>query len=268
MARELRQRLVTAAIALPPVVGLVWTGGWPAVALFSASSLLATFEFLRLATGATRVGDGVTLAVAALLPWLPWAWPMTADRIALGLIAFTSFTAWASHVVRQDIERAAVEAPAKTQAIIFCALGLYFLASLRCRPEGRAWAMTVIAATFANDSAAFGFGKLLGRHRIAPRVSPGKSWEGAVFGAIGAGGAAALAAMVWPETVRGVDALAVALVCSALGPWGDFSKSLLKRSRGVKDAGRLLPGHGGMLDRVDALLVNAAAVWAWVELRA
>jgi phosphatidate cytidylyltransferase len=125
--------------------------------------------------------------------------------------------------------------------------------------------LTVVAATFANDAAAFAAGKLFGQRRIAPRVSPGKSWEGFAGGALGAAAAVSLALWLWPSAFRPLDAAAIALVCSVFGPIGDFAKSLLKRARGVKDAGGLLPGHGGMLDRIDALIVNAPLVWAWAQ---
>ncbi len=267
MAPELKKRLLTAAVALPPALGVVWLGGWPAAALFSAAGALATLEFLRLAVGPPRLRDAVTLGAAAALPWLPLWQPGRSAAIALGLVALCSFFAWAAHVVTQDVEHAAAAAPNAVQALVFCALGPYFLSALRCGPDGRAWALALIAATFANDAAAFTFGKLVGRHRLAPRVSPGKTWEGAAFGALGAAAAAALAAVLWPRALHPLDAAVIALACAVLGPVGDLSKSLLKRSRGVKDAGRLFPGHGGMLDRIDALVVNAAAVWAWAGVR-
>lgn len=264
-AGALARRLATAAVALPPAVWMLWHGGWPAAALLCVASTLATWEFLRIATGPPRLPDGAVLASAALLPWLPlWA-PASAAAIALALVAASSFAAWAWHAVRQDVEGAAANAPLAVQALVFCALGPFFLSSLRFTPDGRAWALTVVAATFANDAAAYFGGKLLGRRRLAPRVSPRKTWEGFAAGALGSLTAALVAASLWPDALRLRDALAITLACAALGPIGDLSKSLLKRARGVKDSGRLLPGHGGMLDRIDALLVTSAAVWAWAS---
>jgi phosphatidate cytidylyltransferase len=265
VAPDLRRRLLTAAVALPPALALIWLGGWPAAALFSAGSGLATWEFLRLGVGRTRLRDAATLGGAVLLPWLPlWA-PGSASAIALLLVALSSVWAWGWHAARQDVERAATDAPLTVEALVFCALGPFFLAMLRAGPDGRAWTLTVLMATFANDAAAYGLGKAFGRRRIAPRVSPGKSWEGFAGGFLGALAAVAFAMLLWPRAFRLLDAAVIGLVCSVVGPVGDLAKSLLKRARQVKDAGGLLPGHGGMLDRIDALIVNAPAVWAWAE---
>ena len=121
-----------------------------------------------------------------------------------------------------------------------------------------------LAAVISNDAGAYFGGRRFGRHRMAPRVSPGKSWEGFAFGALAALAAAELVALAGPPSPW--RAAAVALLASVFGPLGDLSKSLLKRSRGVKDAGHLIPGHGGMLDRADSLLFTSAAVLAYVAL--
>jgi phosphatidate cytidylyltransferase len=262
---QLPKRLLTALVALPPMTWVLWHGGWPAALLFSAASLLAAVEFIRLALGGVRARDAGTLVSAALLPSLPFAAPASATAIALALVALSSFIAWSFHVANEDVANAPAGSALSVQALVFCALGLFFLSSLRALPEGRAWVLATVAATFGNDAAALAGGTLLGRHRMAPLVSPGKSWEGFAAGALGSCVAAALALWLWPDVLRVRDAVALALLCSTLGPVGDLSKSLLKRARGVKDAGRLLPGHGGMLDRIDALVVNSTAVWAWVS---
>lgn len=124
--------------------------------------------------------------------------------------------------------------------------------------------MALVAMTFANDAAAYVGGRLLGRHRVAAKVSPGNTWEGAAAGAAGSVVAAAVFGALWPDALRLTDCAATALITSAVGPVGDLSKSLLKRSAGAKDSSHLLPGHGGVLDRIDALVANAVAVWLWV----
>lgn len=258
-------RVLTALVALPPVLFILWRGGWLAAGLFSLCSALATWEFLRMASGQLRRGDLGALAAATLLPLLPQWTPEHAAELALALIAFASTFVWVEHVLRQDVEGAATRAPATVQALIFCAPGLFFVSSLRVRPDGLMWVITLLAATFANDTAAFFGGKLLGRHRLAPRVSPGKTWEGFFAGALGSA-LAVIACKLWWSSAMGVgDAVVTAAVCSFFGPLGDLAKSLLKRARGSKDFGHLLPGHGGLLDRIDAMLVNATLLWAWVR---
>ncbi len=261
---DLARRLATAAVGLPPAVWMVWHGGWAAALLMSFASLLATYEFVTVAKGRLAGSDAPALAAAAALPWLPVAAPGSAAAIALVLVALVSFASWALPVARQDVA-AAERAPLGVQAVVFCALGPFFLVSLRALPRGEAWALSVAAATFGNDAAAYLFGRRLGRTRMAPRVSPGKTWEGFFAGALASLLLAAAAQKLFPGALRVRDALVIGAVCAVVGPLGDLSKSLLKRSRKVKDAGRLLPGHGGMLDRIDALVVNVVAVWAWAS---
>ena len=103
----------------------------------------------------------------------------------------------------------------------------------------------LVAATFLNDSAAYFGGKALGRHKLAPKVSPGKTWEGLCSGALGSVGAAVGGHFIWPQVLGWKVVVAIAAVTALLGPLGDLMKSVLKRARQVKDAGQLLPGHGG-----------------------
>jgi phosphatidate cytidylyltransferase len=207
----------------------------------------------------------VSLVLAGAIPVLPHVAPSSSAAFALALLVLTSVWAWGSHVLRGDIEGGATRAPMIVQGVVFCALGPFALASLRESPGGAAWVLAVVAATFGNDAAAYFGGKLLGRHKLAPKVSPGKSWEGLFAGALGSVGVAGGARFLWPAQLTWLDAVVIAAVTATLGPLGDLMKSLLKRARQVKDAGQILPGHGGMLDRVDALLVNAPAVWVWVS---
>ncbi len=264
--KNLLQRVATAAVLFPPVAWVLLTGGWPAAFLFAAATAMATFEFYRLAVGPVSMHTALPLVVATVLPLLPHGAPGAAPSIALALLVATSIWAWGSHVVRGDIEGGAVRAPMIVQGVVFCALGPYALASLRELPGGEAWVLVVVTATFGNDIAAYFGGKLLGRHKLAPKVSPGKTWEGLFAGVLGSVGLSIGAHFAWPAVLAWRDVVAVALITAALGPLGDLMKSLLKRARQVKDAGNLLPGHGGMLDRIDALLVNAPAVWVWAAL--
>jgi phosphatidate cytidylyltransferase len=263
-AKNLLQRIGTAALVLPPVVWVLLTGGWPAAALIAAASAVAAFEFYRLTVGPLSVHTALPLLVAGILPLLPQAAPASAASLALALLVATSVWGWSSYVLRGDVDGGAAHGPMIVQGVVFCALGPFALACLRVVPGGEAWVLTVVAATFGNDAFALFGGKLLGRHKLAPAVSPGKTWEGLFSGALGSLAAPIGGHFLWPAVLTWADVAALALITAALGPLGDLMKSLIKRSRQVKDAGHLLPGHGGMLDRIDALVVNAPAVWVWV----
>ena len=125
---------------------------------------------------------------------------------------------------------------------------------------GRSWLIFALLTTFAADSGAYFVGRLLGRHKMAPNLSPGKTWEGAA-GGLAAAAAAALLMTLLPDEYLNLqlDWWPPALIGIAVGiaaPAGDLLESALKRRAGVKDAGRLFPGHGGMLDRLDSLLLT------------
>ena len=132
-------------------------------------------------------------------------------------------------------------------------------AAVHARPGGPALAMTLLAIVWAADTGAWGVGRRLGRTLLAPRVSPGKTWEGFVGGVVAGGMTGAGAAWWLGLSVPGFTLVAMSV--AAASAVGDLYESVCKRRAGVKDSGRLLPGHGGLLDRIDGL-VAAAPVYA------
>jgi len=126
--------------------------------------------------------------------------------------------------------------------------------SLRLRPNGLWWLLFAILITWANDSAAYFVGVTLGKHKLWPRLSPKKSWEGTIGGWVGAALAAVFLIYILPITMPPLYAALVGAVAGVLALAGDLSISMLKRQVGVKDSGKLFPGHGGMLDRLDSIL--------------
>lgn len=153
-------------------------------------------------------------------------------------------------------------------ALPFSMLGVL---AFRATPEGTVYTylmpLSVFVFLWINDTGAYCCGSLLGRHKLFPRISPGKSWEGSIGGAVFV---AAAAVLIWHLTeLYGVNDLqlnvaewiGLGLVVTVFGTWGDLVESLFKRTLGIKDSGKILPGHGGMLDRFDSsLLALPAAV--------
>ena len=133
------------------------------------------------------------------------------------------------------------------------------LAEVHAGPDGPVLAMTLLAVVWSADSGAWFIGRRFGRTRLAPRVSPGKTWEGAAGGV--AAGAATGAAAAWWLGLAWIDLVPAAVLASGASVVGDLHESVVKRRAGVKDSGRLLPGHGGVLDRIDGLTA-AAPVYA------
>ena len=259
---NLAQRAISAVIALPLIGALIlWRQPWGFGALVLLVAAIGLHEYgaitlgsasARLRAGVVILGVGLTAGIYAL-PAYAVVWVLAA------------FVATATLVLLDP-----GEIPAAGARLGLAAFGVFYL-GLLCAPmailqrdadHGRAWVMLAIALTFGNDTGAYFAGRGLGRHKLYPKVSPAKTVEGGVGGML-AGlliMLGARATLVPWLTVR--DCLLAALPAGVIGPIGDLVESLLKRAFGVKDSGKLIPGHGGMLDRIDALLFVSA--WLFV----
>lgn len=260
---NLGRRLATAAVALP-LLGLALFRG-PAellVAIVAGAVLLALVEFYRLLEARElrplRFTGLVLTAALFLVVAVPgWQaapiWPMS----ALLLLS--------AALLRGSQPQQAVPAAAGTLlgAIYLGALGGTLAALRLLRPEADgAWRVTLLLAVImGSDTCAFFVGHALGRHRLAPKLSPGKTVEGALGGLLGGVLGALLVRSLGLPALPLPHALGLGAAVAALGIVGDLDESLLKRWAGVKDSGTLFPGHGGMLDRLDSLLFGAPVLY-------
>jgi phosphatidate cytidylyltransferase len=148
--------------------------------------------------------------------------------------------------------------------ILYVGWLLSILVSLRLE-AGRNWLYLALFTTFASDSAAYFIGKAFGRHKMAPSISPGKTWEGAVGGVCGAVILSLLFTLATPLQLplSYLQAIILGILISVFGQIGDLAESALKRSGGVKDSGNLMPGHGGLLDRMDSIVFAGAVVYLY-----
>jgi phosphatidate cytidylyltransferase len=256
---NLGARLLVGAIGLPLVLGLLWLGGWWLWVLCAVAGLLALHEFyamtrpLRPLVIAGYLGLFLTLLATQLggFPWIPG-----------GL--FTTFAlAFVLKGVADTKQSATVSVGATMVGVAWIGLGLVHILLLRDLPEhGRLAAFTVLLAVFAGDTLAFFVGRLLGRHKLAPRISPGKTWEGFVAGTLATVFVTFIALYEDRHEFLSIgQAVLLGLAIAAAAPLGDLFESALKRDMGVKDSGRLLPGHGGILDRMDAILFASVAAF-------
>jgi phosphatidate cytidylyltransferase len=162
------------------------------------------------------------------------------------------------------------EAPARISLVFFgvfyCGLLIGFLCGLRQMPQGFAWILLALAITWLNDTFAYFAGRAFGKHKLHPLVSPKKTWEGALGGLLGSVVGALLIKATLFSSLTIIDCLLVAIPCAVLGPLGDLTESMFKRSFGKKDSGKIVPGHGGILDRVDALIFNAPYLFLYAHL--
>lgn len=186
-------------------------------------------------------GDGILAGLAALII-LTFFWSLSGELGAhlVGRMAVTGF------------------------GTLWVAVGLAYLLMLRDLEHGLALTIMVMACTMLCDTFAYFVGRAMGRHRMAPRISPKKSIEGAIGGLVGAV-VAAVVVKVYSPWLPGVEAVVLGLIIGVVGQWGDLFESAFKRDFGVKDSGRILPGHGGILDRFDSILF-AGFVTYWAVL--
>ena len=164
----------------------------------------------------------------------------------------------------RSIESAAQEISFALLAFIYIPFLLMHLVLLRQTDFGIQWMFVIMLIVMTNDSAAYYTGSAFGKHRLYPLVSPKKSIEGAIGGLVGSLGGTLLAKFTFFPQLTFRDAVVTALVVGVVGQAGDLFESLLKRSFGVKDSGTIIPGHGGVLDRLDSILFAAPITYYYV----
>jgi phosphatidate cytidylyltransferase len=262
----LSRRLVSAAVGIPLLILVIAAGGWLFDAVLVVALGLACFELLiQVAPGYRSPAPwlaGLAAAAFALTALAGPVWSVAA--LTVFLVAALCLAAIGNGRERSfdDWFRAI------TISLYIGWLGQY-LGLLRRLPNGSAWLFFALFATFASDTAAYAVGRVLGRHLLAPRVSPAKTIEGAVGGLVVTPLAAvAINRLLGPREPMWLM-LAAGFGVSLAAQAGDLIESALKRSLSIKDAGRLVPGHGGLLDRLDSLLLVGLMVYwlvKWISL--
>jgi phosphatidate cytidylyltransferase len=252
------KRVLTAIVLLPIFIAVVLAKA-PIyfTALVCVAAVLAAWEFEAVAvrSGAPPFRFFVCLLSLALLG--SWLWPvqMAPERVLSA--AFLVILVWGLST-KTDLKVIL----ASLSATLFGALYVGFLLGFRqVEGEGARLIFLLCIAIWAGDSAAYYVGSTLGKHKLYPRVSPKKTWEGALAGVAGSVLAAAIVKMTFYAALRWEDVVALGILLSVVGQLGDLFESLLKRGAGIKDSSNLLPGHGGVLDRLDSLLFNGPLLY-------
>ncbi|SPE20915.1 Phosphatidate cytidylyltransferase [Candidatus Sulfotelmatomonas gaucii] len=279
------KRVLTAVVLIPVVLVLVFLGPrwqWMFSLAVAVVSLLAGWEYMSLTQrcGANPPRVATLVALAALFV-VNFQWPDLIPGLfgilGLGLLVYCTFF--------KPVEAVIASAAAAIFCLLYTGLALLALPTLRAQENGPSLLLLLLFAVWAGDTSAYYFGRAWGRHKMAPKLSPGKSWEGAVASVVGsvlmAWALVGLANLLQAPWNSGVFAwmervcpsavisypnelwywLLLAVIINLAGQVGDLAESALKRSAGMKDSGSLLPGHGGVLDRIDALLLAAPVLW-------
>jgi phosphatidate cytidylyltransferase len=267
---NLAWRFITAGVLVPVLLACVfWLPPWTLLVFCGLASAAAGWEALGVVAPCPTVIDpaerwfgtllttGVALGAVLALLYQPFALAAAFPAVFLPTLILL--------VLRpRAIETFSHRATALTFAPLYVGLGLAVYPALRYLfVHGDRWVLLIMTLTFFGDTAAYFAGRFLGRHKLHPRLSPKKTWEGSLGGLLGSAVALLLARLWYLPEVQWLDVIVLAVVAGGIGQLGDLFESALKRSVGVKDSGSLLPGHGGMLDRIDALLPAGLVVLAW-----
>jgi phosphatidate cytidylyltransferase len=273
-------RVLTAAILIPLVVAAVWWG--PTWLIANAALLVAIaalVEFFQIAAhlGFRAYRIWTCLAAAALIGQQFYASRLAAlslsgdllvgsPQTSLDLILFVFVLGIAVIALasRRPLSEALPSVSVSAAGLLFVVLPFSTVVRLHgVDVVGPHLLLFTLVLVWVGDTAAYFVGRGIGRWKMAPEISPNKTWEGAVANFVGA----LLVAVVFRYWIKLplVDLLALAAIGSVAGQIGDLFESAWKRSAGVKDSGTILPGHGGMLDRIDALILAAPAVWYYFE---
>lgn len=276
---SLGQRWLTAGIAIPLVLLFVWFGGWWAFAATFLVMALCAFELHNMVYHAGHrsiialmLGLSVLFMLSAMFP----IQRLIILEVGLGATILISLP-WL--FFRKNLEGALVDWALTLALSMYLGIPASFFLLLRgytsaqlhgpggaliYLPPGAWWLLVVLLGVWGFDSAAFFAGRYLGRHKLSPRISPGKTWEGVIGGMV----LSITAGLLFTAIPLGVPwylAIVLGILVGAAAVLGDLSESLLKRQTKVKDSGQFMPGHGGMLDRVDSLWFAVIVVYIFAQ---
>jgi len=291
------QRVATAVVLIPLVLLLVLKAPLYVLAIVAAAvALLAIVEFLKLAThyAVQPLGPATYAFVAAFFffvmvastnrtPLVETSAILYGITLAAALAPFVFLTV-AMRMKRSNLTTGYPAAAASVFAFVYIAIPMALLVAIRQQPAGAIWTIYTLLAVWAGDIFAYFVGKSLGRHRMSPEISPKKTWEGALASIL----ASIIVGTLWIQHAPGISSallrvglidrrdgmfgleqpplwpiILLSAVVNIAAQLGDLVESLIKRGAGVKDSGTILPGHGGMLDRIDAMLFAVPVVWAY-----
>lgn len=267
-ASNLTLRLATAVVAIPLLLLLLFAGpAWGWLAFMLVIGLIGAYELF----GMTHPGDNVARGAGVVLTWALtlsfWFGAQYDMRIVLTVVAILPFTSVVLELWRlDDLQQSAFRVAVGVFGPLWIGGGLGAIALVRVKGGdfGPAYVVFVLGLAWVSDTGGYFAGRAFGKHKLYEKVSPKKTVEGAIGGVVATVIVAVALRFVILQAVSIRDAVILGVLGSVLGMLGDLGESLLKRSTGVKDSGGIVPGHGGILDRIDAVLVTAPLVLVYL----
>ncbi|QQR90836.1 MAG: phosphatidate cytidylyltransferase [Myxococcales bacterium] len=262
---NLLKRVLSAALLLPALIGLMFYA--PPWAFALTVLLAATFSFREYASmlfARTLMIQHATVLIG--LASMLWVLRLSSlGPASVGLLAAMLLLSLSSALFVGKQSENFIRVGWLMLAPVYIGLSLCTVLWLHELERGPWWVLLAMSFAFAGDTAAYFVGSAFGKHKLAPAISPNKTIEGAVGGLLGSVLAALIFVLGGLLPLPVLDAVLLALVAGLFGQTGDLFESMLKRAVNIKDSGSLIPGHGGMLDRIDALLFTSAVTWIYMQ---
>ncbi|MBT8359234.1 MAG: phosphatidate cytidylyltransferase [Deltaproteobacteria bacterium] len=262
------KRWITGIIALPFLVFFIIKGGAYFAVLVGVVCLLSMWEYYSIVSDTNPKAVSVIMIVGVFFGILiifaafRGSFNLILLIIALNLVICSLISIWQYKTNPNILETIKKQ----VQGMIYLPLLLSFLILIRNQADGMIWIFFTLAVIFAGDTSAYYFGSYLGRHKLCPSVSPGKTIEGSLGGLAANLVVGSVVKIFFLPALPWVQGLFLFVAMGIAGQAGDLFESMLKRSSNIKDSGSLLPGHGGFLDRIDALLFAAPVVYLFIVL--
>jgi phosphatidate cytidylyltransferase len=258
-------RIVTALVALPIILYLLYRGSWWTAGLLGFGAAACTGEYIHITLKELKAVGWLAIAGAGAAPFFVVWRPHHAAALVCAGLALLMLAAWAYHLLEGPLEDGPTRAAHVVMGAVYGGGGMTALMAVRNLEDGGWWLVAALTITWMNDTFAYFAGRLFGRHKLYVEVSPNKTWEGFAGGMVGSVVGLFILKYGFFPAITVADCVVMGVLGGVLGPAGDLCESMLKRAYGVKDSGKIIPGHGGMLDRVDALLFNAPMVLIYVQ---
>ena len=257
---------------MPFIIAAILIGGPFFAALMALSLAIALGEIavivglkIRSVLFATAIaGVGATIGVATQDD-LPLLWPLLAAGLAIAGVATLTAVRTIQHPDPTLLRPVLLNTGAMLGALVYLAVPGATFVLVRSADQGTDWVLLAVLAIMSTDAAAYAVGRLLGTHQLAPSVSPNKTIEGAIGGWIGGFGAVIALDQILNLDVQLWPLVLLAIVLPILSQLGDLAESMFKRAMDVKDSSNLIPGHGGVLDRLDSLLFGLPVVYFFLQ---